>query len=181
MFDIALIGYGPAGATLANLLGQAGLSVVVLEKDAAIYPLPRAIHFDGEVMRIFQGMGLRGAVEAISRPGLKGMEFVNAGGKTLLVRGGTTAQGPHGCANNYYFHQPELEAVLRAEGAALVVEGGEGTWQVVRNLMGVTNPIKSAPGTIRGDLANFMTENLVHGSDSVESAAREVSLFFPSL
>ena len=78
MFDIAIIGYGPAGATLANLLGQAGVSVLVLQKEAAIYPLPRAIHFDGEVMRIFQSAGLRKAVEAISRPGLKGMRFVNA-------------------------------------------------------------------------------------------------------
>lgn len=83
MFDIAIIGYGPAGATLANLLGQAGLSVLVLEKEAGIYLLPRAIHFDGEVMRIFQAAGLRPAVEAISRPGLKGMHFVNAEGETL--------------------------------------------------------------------------------------------------
>jgi 3-(3-hydroxy-phenyl)propionate hydroxylase len=117
LFDVALIGYGPAGATLANLLGQAGLSVCVLEKDAAIYPLPRAIHFDGEVMRVFQSAGLRRAVEAIARPGLKGMHFVNAAGDTLLIRGGTTALGPHGCASNYYFHQPELEQVLR-EGVA---------------------------------------------------------------
>ncbi len=115
-FDVAIIGYGPAGACLANLLGQAGLSVLVLEREAAIYPLPRAIHFDGEVMRVFQSMGLRSQVEAISRPGLSGMHFVNAAGETLLIRGGTTAQGPHGCASNYYFHQPELEQVLR-EGA----------------------------------------------------------------
>jgi 3-(3-hydroxy-phenyl)propionate hydroxylase len=89
------------------------LSVVVLEKEAGIYPLPRAIHFDGEVMRIFQSIGLRREVEDISRAGLKGMHFVNAEGETLLIRGGTTALGPHGCASNYYFHQPELERTLR--------------------------------------------------------------------
>jgi len=113
LIDVAIIGFGPAGATLANLLGQTGLNVVVLEKEAAIYPLPRAIHFDGEVMRIFQSIGLRREVEGISRAGLKGMHFVNAEGETLLIRGGTTAMGPHGCASNYYFHQPELERVLR--------------------------------------------------------------------
>ena len=113
LVDVAIIGFGPAGATLANLLGQTGLSVVVLEKEAAIYPLPRAIHFDGEVMRIFQSIGLRREVEDISRAGLKGMHFVNAEGETLLIRGGTTALGPHGCASNYYFHQPELERTLR--------------------------------------------------------------------
>ncbi len=117
LFDVAIIGFGPAGATLSNLLGQAGLSVCVLEKEAGIYPLPRAIHFDGEVMRIFQSAGLRAAVEAISRPGLKGMHFVNADGETLLIRGGGAVRGPHGCASNYYFHQPELEQALRG-GAA---------------------------------------------------------------
>ena len=113
IFDVAIIGYGPAGATLANLLGQYGLSVLVLEREHEIYPLPRAIHFDGEVMRVFETAGLRPQVETISRPGLKGMYFNNAAGETLLIRAGTTERGPHGCANNHYFHQPELEVVLR--------------------------------------------------------------------
>ena len=68
VFDVAVVGLGPTGATLANLLGSAGLSVLVIEKEGAIYPLPRAIHFDGEVMRVFQSAGLRQAVEAVSRP-----------------------------------------------------------------------------------------------------------------
>jgi 3-(3-hydroxy-phenyl)propionate hydroxylase len=113
VFDVAIIGYGPAGATLANLLGQYGLSVLVLEREAEIYPLPRAIHFDGEVMRVFETAGLRREIETISRPGLKGMYFNNAAGETLLIRAGTSERGPHGCANNHYFHQPELEVVLR--------------------------------------------------------------------
>ena len=113
LFDVAIIGCGPAGATLANLLGQYGLSVLVFEREADIYPLPRAIHFDGEVMRVFETAGLREQVEAISRPGLKGMHFNNAQGQTLMIRAGSAPVGPHGCANNHYFHQPELEAVLR--------------------------------------------------------------------
>ncbi len=115
--EVAILGYGPVGATLANLLGAAGLDVVVIERETGVFPLPRAIHFDGEVMRVFQSLGLRSRVEAISRPGLKGMHFVNARDEVLLVRGGTGLDGPQGCANNYYFHQPELEAVLR-EGVA---------------------------------------------------------------
>jgi 3-(3-hydroxy-phenyl)propionate hydroxylase len=114
VFDVAIIGYGPAGATLANLLGQYGLSVLVVEREGAIYPLPRAIHFDGETMRVFETAGLRPQVESISRPGLKGMYFNNAAGETLLIRAGTQERGPHGCATNHYFHQPELEAVLRS-------------------------------------------------------------------
>jgi nucleoside-diphosphate kinase len=63
---------------------------------------------------------------------------------------------------------------------AMVVEGPE-AWKVMRTLMGSTNPREAAPGTIRGDLAVELTENLVHGSDGPESAAREIALFFPDL
>jgi nucleoside-diphosphate kinase len=62
---------------------------------------------------------------------------------------------------------------------AMVVEGPD-AWKVVRTLMGTTNPREAAPGTIRGDLAVELTENLVHGSDGPESAAREIALFFPN-
>jgi nucleoside-diphosphate kinase len=55
---------------------------------------------------------------------------------------------------------------------------GEGAIGVMRSLMGATNPAEAAPGTIRGDLALSMPDNLVHGSDSPESARRELGLFF---
>jgi nucleoside-diphosphate kinase len=60
-----------------------------------------------------------------------------------------------------------------------VVEGPQDTWKVVRTLVGATNPREAAPGTIRGDLGIELTENLVHGSDSAESAEREIDIFFP--
>ncbi|MEI2421233.1 nucleoside-diphosphate kinase, partial [Arthrospira platensis SPKY2] len=69
----------------------------------------------------------------------------------------------------------------RGPVVALVLEGPENAWEVVRNLMGATNPRSAAPGTIRGDLGILLTENLVHGSDSAESAAREISIFFPGV
>jgi len=71
--------------------------------------------------------------------------------------------------------------ITRSPLVAIVVEGGPDTFKVVRGLMGVTNPREAAPGTIRGDLALETTENLVHGSDGPESAAREIALFFPGL
>lgn len=111
--DVAIVGLGPVGAALANLLGLAGVSVIALERDAEVYPLPRAVHFDGEVMRVFHSMGLKAEVEAVTHPGLKPMEFVNAQGQVLMVRGGNALRGPHGCANNHYFNQPQLERVLR--------------------------------------------------------------------
>ncbi len=71
--------------------------------------------------------------------------------------------------------------ITRSPLVAMVVEGGPDTWKTVRNLMGVTNPRDAAPGTIRGDLALETGENLVHGSDSTESAEREIAIFFPHL
>jgi nucleoside-diphosphate kinase len=70
--------------------------------------------------------------------------------------------------------------ITRSPLVAMVVEGPE-AYKVVRTLMGTTNPRDAAPGTIRGDLAIELTENLVHGSDSPESAQREIALFFPGL
>ncbi len=70
--------------------------------------------------------------------------------------------------------------ITRSPLVAMVVEGPE-AWKVVRTLMGVTNPRDAAPGTIRGDFAVELTENLVHGSDGTDSAAREIALFFPGL
>ena len=70
--------------------------------------------------------------------------------------------------------------ITRSPLVAMVAEGPD-AWKVVRTLMGTTNPREAAPGTIRGDLAIELTENLVHGSDGPESAAREIALFFPGL
>lgn len=67
--------------------------------------------------------------------------------------------------------------ITSAPTLALVVEG-EGAIATVRQTMGATNPAQAGPGTIRGDLALAMPDNLVHGSDSPESAAREIALWF---
>jgi nucleoside-diphosphate kinase len=76
----------------------------------------------------------------------------------------------------------ELVAFMsRSPVVALVVEGPEDTWEIVRGMMGATNPRSAAPGTIRGDYGTIFTENLVHGSDSAASAAREIGIFFPNL
>jgi nucleoside-diphosphate kinase len=73
-----------------------------------------------------------------------------------------------------------VEFITSAPTLALALEG-EGAIGVVRTTMGATNPANSAPGTIRGDLALSMPDNLVHGSDSPESAKRELALWFPDL
>jgi nucleoside-diphosphate kinase len=72
-----------------------------------------------------------------------------------------------------------ISFITRGPALLAVIEGPQDTWQVVRTMMGATNPRAAAPGTIRGDLGIDATENLVHGSDSPESAASEIARFFP--
>jgi nucleoside-diphosphate kinase len=79
------------------------------------------------------------------------------------------------------FFDSLVSFITRGPAMLLVVEGPEDTWEVVRLMMGATNCAKAVPGTIRGDLGIAFTENLVHGSDSAESAAREIGIFFPNL
>jgi nucleoside-diphosphate kinase len=77
------------------------------------------------------------------------------------------------------FYEELVSFITRSALMAMVVEGPSDTWRIVRNMMGATNPADAAPGTIRGDLSCLLTENLIHGSDSAESAEREIALFFP--
>ena len=79
------------------------------------------------------------------------------------------------------FYGDLVSFITRSPALIMVLEGPDDAYRVVRNLMGTTNPVDAAPGTIRGDLAIDMGENLVHGSDSPESADREIGIFFPGL
>jgi len=73
---------------------------------------------------------------------------------------------------------PELVEFICSGPVVAMVWEGENAVAAVRKLMGATNPLDAAPGTIRGDLAAIMSENLIHGSDSLEAAQREINLFF---
>jgi nucleoside-diphosphate kinase len=79
------------------------------------------------------------------------------------------------------FYGELVEFMSRGPVVAMVLEGPEDTWEVVRTMVGATNPRKADAGTIRGDLGILFTENLVHGSDSLASAEREIGIFFPGL
>ena len=102
----------------------------------------------------------------------------------LTLRAARLVQVDRELAGEHYAEHAEkpffgelVEFITSAPTLALVLEG-EGAIAVVRSTMGSTNPADWAPGTIRGDLALSMPDNLVHGSDSPGSAAREVSLWF---
>ena len=127
--DVAIVGYGPVGTTLAILLGHLGRSVVVLERWPEPYPLPRAVHMDHEVARIFQSCGIGDGVRAISEPAPI-YEWRNATGTTLL-RFGRVGNSASGWPESLMFNQPALEGLLderaRAVGGVDVRRGIEVT------------------------------------------------------
>jgi nucleoside-diphosphate kinase len=120
--------------------------------------------------------GLTG--EIIGRLERKGLKLVAAELRTITRPTAAIHYAEH---EGKPFYEDLLAFITRSPAVLLVVEGPEDTWQIVRTMMGATNPAVAAPGTIRGDLAIETTENLVHGSDSAESAQREIALFFPEL
>jgi nucleoside-diphosphate kinase len=119
----------------------------------------------------------RGLVgEILGRFEAKGLRLARVELRTIDKETAATHYGEH---EGKPFYDALVSFITRGPAVLAVVEGPEDTYAVVRSLMGATNPRQAAPGTIRGDLAVDLTENLVHGSDSPESAAREIALFFP--
>ncbi|WP_043829447.1 bifunctional 3-(3-hydroxy-phenyl)propionate/3-hydroxycinnamic acid hydroxylase [Muricoccus aerilatus] len=138
-YDVAVIGYGPTGMTLAALLGQHGHRVVVLERYTGLYNLPRAACFDDEIMRTFQKLGLAGEIgrgAVVQRD----YEWINAAGETLVEL--TYADpAPCGWAQLYMMFQPHVEDVLDRHDKALpsvAVHQGASVTALVQDADGVT-------------------------------------------
>ncbi len=109
-YDVAIVGYGPVGATAANLLGQRGLDVVVIERDPDIYFRARAISVDEEVLRIWQQVGLADRLNADMQPG-SGAAFVGADGRTFATLLPTDRGNGH--PPQQFIYQPAVDTVLR--------------------------------------------------------------------
>jgi nucleoside-diphosphate kinase len=120
----------------------------------------------------------RGLVgEVIARLERKGLKIVAL---EMRLLDEATAKQHYAEHDGKPFFDDLVAFITRSPLVAMVVEGPE-AFKVVRTLMGATNPREAAPGTLRGDFAIELTENLVHGSDGPESAAREIALFFPAV
>jgi nucleoside-diphosphate kinase len=121
----------------------------------------------------------RGLVgEIIARIERKGLRLVAAEFRTIDR---DTAGRHYAEHEGKPFYGELVDFITSSPSMLLVVEGPEDAYKIVRLMMGKTNPAEADPGTIRGDLAASMPNNLVHGSDSPESAEREIGIFFPGL
>ncbi|NKE61395.1 bifunctional 3-(3-hydroxy-phenyl)propionate/3-hydroxycinnamic acid hydroxylase [Lentzea sp. PSKA42] len=109
--DVVIVGAGPVGLALGRMLGLRGHDVLILERWPEPYPLPRAVHFDDEIGRVFGSMGLTDEVRAISQAVPDHYEWRNAAGETL-VRIDWSGTGPNGWPVANFFSQPDLERVL---------------------------------------------------------------------
>lgn len=120
----------------------------------------------------------RGLVgDVLARIEHRGYKLVAAELRTLDE---ATAKAHYGEHEGKPFFGELVEFITSGPLLAAVVEG-PGAISAWRTMMGATNPVDAAPGTIRGDFATEMSHNVAHGSDSPESAEREISLFFPGL
>ncbi|MFT5617621.1 MAG: 3-(3-hydroxy-phenyl)propionate hydroxylase [Arenicella sp.] len=112
MFDCLIIGLGPVGAILGNLLGKAGLRVCILERETKIYPHPRAVHGDDELLRTLQSIGLLEAVLPHIQP-FERMELLSKIGRPLIQIDLADPKQPNGFQTDFWFFQPKLEQILR--------------------------------------------------------------------
>ena len=129
-----------------------------------------------QTLVLVKGDGVRRKLvgEIISRIEARGLDIVDM---KLMDVGRELAEQHYAEHRQKPFFEELVEFITATPVVAMRIEG-EGSIMAMRTLMGATNPAEAAPGTIRGDLALSMPDNLVHGSDSPESAERELGLFF---
>jgi 2-polyprenyl-6-methoxyphenol hydroxylase-like FAD-dependent oxidoreductase len=115
--DVAIVGYGPTGQLLALMLGRAGHSVTVIERWPDLYPLPRAVHYDHEIARLFQASGVIDDIKRIAEP-TENYQWRNAKHE-MLIDFDWSGMGLSGWPTSSMFAQPELERVLDRHVKAL--------------------------------------------------------------
>ncbi len=168
--QVLIVGLGPVGATLAGLLADAGVRVLAVDKSEAVYPLPRAAHFDHEIMRVFQQLGVAEAVLAHARP-LPVYEFRNARQEVLLrMAADGDRLAPSGWASGYMFNQPGAEHALRAKLAASPLADVR-LGVTFRNLRSDPDGVEVRLETADGEL--LVDADYVVGCDGASSLVRE--------
>ena len=170
--DVAIVGYGPVAIVFSALLAQYGLKVVVLERWPERYKLPRAVHFDGEVMRTaFQALGIAEKVELVSRT-VVSFETVTPDGEVLESVAAPYFDGS-GWRPSYMFYQPELEELIVARGLELGVSVSMGA--TVTALSQHAHSVEltvHATDDLNGE-PSLIEASFVVGADGAKSFVRE--------
>jgi 3-(3-hydroxy-phenyl)propionate hydroxylase len=115
VYDVAIVGMGPTGVTAANLLAQRGVRTVVLERDVETYPRQRAIAADEDALRVWQSLGL---LEAIAEDLDQSVTVHYTDGQEVFFSFDLSAPGTQGLPGSAFFHQPQVESILRANLAS---------------------------------------------------------------
>ena len=166
-YDVAIVGYGPAGVVAAGLLGQAGFSVYVCERLRGVYQIPRAIALDHEIMRVFQQLGVVEAIRPFCEP-FTPSEYFGVDGHLIRRMTMVAPPYPQGYTPSIVFTQPQIERVLRERVAQLpnvVVAEGVECSALAQDEEGVTLTVASVPVRARW----------VIGCDGGSSTVRELA------
>ncbi|QGY82011.1 bifunctional 3-(3-hydroxy-phenyl)propionate/3-hydroxycinnamic acid hydroxylase [Sphingorhabdus lacus] len=169
--DVLIAGGGPTGVTLAILLAKRGISVIVLEKEADIYPLPRAAHIDHEGMRILQEAGAADDVMATSRRVTR-YDFLNAKGDLLLRFTGSDRTGPGGWPAANMIHQPSVETALRRSLACETLATLHSRWELT-SFQDESDFVTAQINTPDGD--QTIRARYLVGADGARSPVRKMS------
>ena len=172
-YDLIIAGYGPTGAVAANLLGAQGFSVLALDLSPEIYNIPRAVHIDGEVMRIFQVLGLASEIDEGASEGAY-LRFINGWNWRLFSQDMSQISRPNGWANDIFFNQPRMEQILRAgvqRYANVEVRLGWALQELSQDAHGVVAGLRQVVG--EGPLQRVRCRYLL-ACDGASSKAREL-------
>jgi len=168
--DVLIVGGGPTGVTLGLFLASAGISTIIAEKEADIYPLPRAAHIDHEVVRILQNVSVADEVMASSKTGGR-YEFLTAD-RQVLLSFDWSEPGTSGWPFSNMIHQPSLEAALRDRLASASNAELRAQWSFVE--MGVDDHgVEASFATPDGP--KIVRAHYLVGADGARSPVREAA------
>ena len=171
-FDVAVVGMGPVGHVMAALLGQAGHSVGIFDRQPSLYPLPRIGHLDHEVMRIVQAVGDADAFETAAFA-CKTYDWLNAAGQ-VLIHFDWSEQEATGWHSHYLFYQPDLDAILSDALACLPNVMVNRGWEAVA-LHAADESVSIRFADAAGNGTRGISARYVIGADGASSFVRRQS------